>query len=107
MAGTIGILTAGGDSPGLNPAIRAIGKTALRSHDMHVIGFRDGRIVSDTTQNALINIVTIFLGLAVGSRLSADQFLQMSTLAILALGIVAFGIGTASGVLMEIGRAHV
>jgi 6-phosphofructokinase 1 len=42
MAGTIGILTAGGDSPGLNPAIRAIGKTALRSHDMHVIGFRDG-----------------------------------------------------------------
>ena len=56
--------------------------------------------LSDTTQNALINIVTIFLGLAVGSKLSADQFLQMSTLAILALGIVAFGIGTASGVLM-------
>jgi oxaloacetate decarboxylase beta subunit len=56
--------------------------------------------LSHTTQNALINIVTIFLGLAVGSKLSADQFLQMSTLAILALGIVAFGIGTASGVLM-------
>lgn len=56
--------------------------------------------LSDTTQNALINIVTIFLGLAVGSKLSADQFLQKSTLAILLLGIVAFGIGTASGVLM-------
>ncbi|NIV17372.1 MAG: sodium ion-translocating decarboxylase subunit beta [Woeseiaceae bacterium] len=56
--------------------------------------------LSDTTQNALINIVTIFLGLAVGSKLGAEQFLQSSTLAILALGIVAFGIGTAAGVLM-------
>lgn len=56
--------------------------------------------LSNTTQNSLINIVTIFLGLSVGSKLSADQFLQSSTLAILALGIVAFGIGTASGVLM-------
>jgi oxaloacetate decarboxylase beta subunit len=56
--------------------------------------------LSDTTQNALINIVTIFLGLAVGSKLSAGQFLQSSTLGILALGIVAFGIGTASGVIM-------
>ncbi len=56
--------------------------------------------LSHTTQNALINIVTIFLGLAVGSKLQADQFLDKSTLFILALGIVAFGIGTASGVLM-------
>jgi len=56
--------------------------------------------LSDTTQNALINIVTIFLGLAVGSKLSAGQFLQTSTLGILVLGIVAFAIGTASGVLM-------
>ena len=56
--------------------------------------------LSDTTQNALINIVTIFLGLAVGSKLSADQFLQGSTLGILLLGMVAFAIGTASGVLM-------
>ena len=56
--------------------------------------------LSDTTQNALINIVTIFLGLAVGSKLSADQFLVPSTLGILALGMVAFAIGTASGVLM-------
>jgi sodium ion-translocating decarboxylase beta subunit len=56
--------------------------------------------LSDTTQNALINIVTIFLGLAVGSKLQAEQFLDTSTLFILALGIVAFGIGTAAGVLM-------
>lgn len=39
---TIGILTAGGDSPGLNAAIRAIGKAANRAYGMHVIGFRDG-----------------------------------------------------------------
>jgi oxaloacetate decarboxylase beta subunit len=56
--------------------------------------------LSDTAQNALINIVTIFLGLAVGSQLSADKFLSVETLGILALGIVAFGIGTASGLLM-------
>ena len=56
--------------------------------------------LSDTTQNSLINIVTIFLGLAVGSKLSAEQFLVPSTLGILLLGIVAFAIGTASGVLM-------
>lgn len=56
--------------------------------------------LSDTTQNAMINIVTIFLGLAVGSKLSADKFLDLTTLGILVLGMVAFGIGTASGVLM-------
>jgi len=56
--------------------------------------------LSDTTQNALINIVTIFLGLAVGSKLSAEQFLDWSTLSILLLGMVAFAIGTASGLLM-------
>ncbi len=56
--------------------------------------------LSDTTQNALINIVTIFLGLAVGSKLAAEQFLDWSTLSILLLGMVAFAIGTASGVLM-------
>jgi 6-phosphofructokinase 1 len=42
MGKSIGILTAGGDSPGLNAAIRAIGKAAIRTHDMNVIGFRDG-----------------------------------------------------------------
>jgi len=56
--------------------------------------------LSDTMQNALINIVTIFLGLAVGSKLAADQFLVADTLAILALGIVAFSAGTAAGVIM-------
>ena len=56
--------------------------------------------LSNTTQNALINIVTIFLGLAVGSKLSAEQFLVPSTLGILLLGMVAFAIGTACGVLM-------
>ena len=56
--------------------------------------------LTDTTQNALINIVTIFLGLAVGSKLSAEQFLDWSTLSILLLGMVAFSIGTASGLIM-------
>jgi oxaloacetate decarboxylase beta subunit len=56
--------------------------------------------LSDTAQNALINIVTIFLGLSVGSKLSADKFLDVQTLGILVLGIVAFGIGTAMGILM-------
>ena len=56
--------------------------------------------LSDTTQNALINIVTIFLGLSVGAKLVADKFLQPQTLGILLLGMIAFAIGTASGVLM-------
>ncbi|UUO22677.1 sodium ion-translocating decarboxylase subunit beta [Colwellia sp. M166] len=56
--------------------------------------------LSSTAQNELINIVTIFLGLGVGSKLSADKFLNVETLGILALGAVAFSIGTASGVLM-------
>ncbi|NKF49777.1 sodium ion-translocating decarboxylase subunit beta [Shewanella sp. WXL01] len=56
--------------------------------------------LSSTAQNELINIVTIFLGLAVGSKLSADQFLTIKTLGILVLGAVAFSIGTAAGVLM-------
>lgn len=56
--------------------------------------------LSDTMQNALINIVTIFLGLCVGSKLSADHFLQVETLKILVLGIVAFSIATAAGVIM-------
>ncbi|MCP3966173.1 MAG: sodium ion-translocating decarboxylase subunit beta [Lentisphaerae bacterium] len=55
--------------------------------------------LSDTAQNALINIVTIFLGLTVGSKLSADKFLNMQTLGILVLGAVAFCIGTAAGVI--------
>ncbi len=56
--------------------------------------------LNDTLQNALINIVTIFLGLGVGSKLAADQFLVVDTLAILILGLIAFSVGTAAGVLM-------
>ncbi|WP_111640458.1 sodium ion-translocating decarboxylase subunit beta [Marinimicrobium alkaliphilum] len=56
--------------------------------------------LSDTAQNALINIVTIFLGLAVGSQLAAETFLDPRTLGILILGVFAFGIGTAGGILV-------
>ncbi|MGB2578644.1 oxaloacetate decarboxylase beta subunit [Elusimicrobium simillimum] len=56
--------------------------------------------LSKTAQNEFINIVTIMLGLAVGSKLSAEQFLVGKTLGILVLGVVAFGVGTASGVLL-------
>ena len=56
--------------------------------------------LSDTARNALINITTLLLGLSVGSKLVADKFLDVNTLGILGLGVVAFAIGTASGVLM-------
>ena len=56
--------------------------------------------LSDTSQNALINIVTIFLGLGVGSKMSADKFLNFDTLSILILGMIAFCMGTAAGVIM-------
>ena len=56
--------------------------------------------LSDTMQNSLINIVTIFLGLGVGSKLAADKFLIMETLGIMIIGLLAFSAGTAVGVLM-------
>ena len=56
--------------------------------------------LSNTAKNELINIVTIFLGLAVGSKLAADKFLTTETIGILLLGMVAFSIGTAAGVIM-------
>jgi len=56
--------------------------------------------LSDTVQNALINVVTIFLGLGVGSKMSAESFLNFDTLSILVLGLTAFCVGTAAGVLM-------
>jgi len=56
--------------------------------------------LNDTLQNALINITTIFLGLGVGSKLAADQFLVPETMFIMVLGIIAFSVGTASGILM-------
>ncbi|MEW8507691.1 MAG: sodium ion-translocating decarboxylase subunit beta [Candidatus Thiodiazotropha sp.] len=56
--------------------------------------------LSHASQNEIINVVTIFLGLAVGSKLSADKFLTVETLGILALGAFAFCIGTAAGIIM-------
>ncbi len=56
--------------------------------------------LSDTMQNALCNIVTIMLGTAVGSKLAADKFLTPETLGILLLGLIAFCVGTASGVIL-------
>ncbi len=56
--------------------------------------------LSNTAQNALLNIVTVFLGLGVGAQMSTEKFLNVSTLGILFLGVFAFSIGTASGVLM-------
>ncbi len=55
--------------------------------------------LSDTAQNALMNIVTIFLGLTVGATTNAETFLTWRTISIIALGLVAFSIGTAGGVL--------
>jgi oxaloacetate decarboxylase beta subunit len=65
--------------------------------------FRESAVVerlSKTAQNEFINIVTILLGLAVGSKLSADKFLMKETLGIIVLGLIAFSIATASGVLL-------
>lgn len=56
--------------------------------------------LSDTVQNALMNITTIFLGITVGATATADNFLNFQTLSILCMGIVAFGLGTAGGVLL-------
>ncbi|MFY9090315.1 sodium ion-translocating decarboxylase subunit beta [Arcobacter aquimarinus] len=56
--------------------------------------------LSDTMQNALINIVTIFLGLGVGSKLASEQFLVAETMGIMAIGLLAFAAGTAMGVIM-------
>ena len=56
--------------------------------------------LSKTVQNELMNIVTVFLGLSVGATATANTFLSPLTLCILAMGIVAFGMGTAGGVLL-------
>ncbi len=72
---------------------------------MLVVGnvFRESGVVErlfKTSANELLNIVTIFLGLSVGSKLAADQFLSVQTLGIAVLGLLAFCVGTAAGVLM-------
>lgn len=56
--------------------------------------------LNDTVQNALMNAVTVFLGLGIASRMSAESFLDTNTLLILSLGVLAFSFGTAAGVLM-------
>ncbi len=65
--------------------------------------FRECGVVGrleDTAKNALINIITIFLGVTVGATATAEQFLKVETLAILALGVTAFAIGTAAGIIL-------
>ncbi len=65
--------------------------------------FRESGVVerlNKTVQNELMNIVTVLLGVSVGATATANTFLKVETLAILAMGIVAFGMGTAGGVLM-------
>ena len=65
--------------------------------------FREAGVVerlSKTAQNELINIVTIFLAISVGSQMSAEEFLSVNTLLIIVLGLVAFSIGTAAGLLL-------
>ena len=56
--------------------------------------------LNKTVQNELINIVTIFLGLTVGATTTGESFLTVKTLEIVALGVIAFGFGTAGGVLL-------
>ena len=72
---------------------------------MIVLGnlFKESGVVgrlSHAAQNEMMNIVTILLGLGVGSKLSAEGFLNLQTIGIIFLGLVAFSIGTASGVLL-------
>ena len=65
--------------------------------------FRECLVVdrlSRTAQNELINIVTIFLGVTVGATANGETFLKLQTLGIIALGLIAFGFGTAGGVLL-------
>jgi len=56
--------------------------------------------ISKTAQNELMNIVTIFLGISVGSTATADAFLNMKTLGIMLMGVTAFALGSAGGVMM-------
>ncbi|MBQ1986010.1 MAG: sodium ion-translocating decarboxylase subunit beta, partial [Clostridia bacterium] len=65
--------------------------------------FRESGVVerlNKTAQNELMNIVTIFLGISVGATATAENFLNLETIKIIVLGVVAFGLGTAGGVLL-------
>ena len=65
--------------------------------------FKESGVVdrlSDTAQNALCNIVTIMIGLSVGATANGEAFIQVQTIAIVVLGLVAFAFSTAGGVLL-------
>jgi len=65
--------------------------------------FRESGVVgrlSDTSQNALINVITIFLGVTVGATAKAEVFLKMDTMKIIIIGMVAFAISTAAGIII-------
>ena len=65
--------------------------------------FRESKVVerlTDTAQNSLMNIVTIFLGISIGATMSAENFLRKEVIFIFSLGLVAFMIGTATGVIL-------
>lgn len=65
--------------------------------------FRESGVVprlSDTSQNAMMNIVVIFLGVSVGATTTAEKFINLQTIAIVILGVIAFGFGTAAGVVL-------
>lgn len=65
--------------------------------------FRESGLVArleDTAKNAMMNIVVIFLGITVGATASAETFLELATLKIIVLGVIAFAVGTAAGVLL-------
>lgn len=80
----------------LPPAVPLVGMLMLGNllRESGVVGR-----LSDTAQNTLMNIIVIFLGLSVGATTEASHFLQPRNLYIIALGLVAFGVGTAAGVL--------
>lgn len=92
------------------PIITTLISTMLIPESAPLIGmlmlgnlFREAGVLdrlSKAAQNELINIVTIFLGISVGSKMSAEEFLNVDTLMIIVLGLIAFGIGTATGVLL-------
>jgi oxaloacetate decarboxylase beta subunit len=81
----------------LPPAIPLVG-TFMLGNLLKETGVTDR--LSDTAQNAMINIITIFLGVTVGAQANAGAFLNARTLLIIALGCVAFGVSTAGGVLL-------
>jgi oxaloacetate decarboxylase beta subunit len=83
--------------------LETLGKTALGKAVEAGNLLRECKVTErlvKAAQNEIINIVTILLGLAVGSKLAAGVFLNLNTLGIIGLGLIAFSIGTAGGVLL-------